>query len=205
MADRAALLLQQQACAAGGGGRLVRAPRTGDRGAVHARHAAVPSIASSSWCRSPACPRPQPRPCSTGPRRSFASGWSARAPISRAQWPRTAGSSIRRTRVAARARPRHSCDGLVDVHSMRFAGPTVRLARRAAAARSRAFDAWSNDTAIQLFRGHPELAGPSTRRGLGPWPGLKADVHVSRRGKTRHAPRVQAPTHQTAAARAWRR
>ncbi|MEJ7599913.1 MAG: RNA polymerase sigma factor [Kofleriaceae bacterium] len=50
--------------------------------------------------------------------------------------------------------------GLVDVQSMRFAGPTVRIARRAAAARSHTFDAWADDAAIQLFRCHPELAGP---------------------------------------------
>lgn len=50
--------------------------------------------------------------------------------------------------------------GLVDVHRMRFAGPLVKLARREAAQRSPAFDAWADDACVQLYRAHPELAGP---------------------------------------------
>jgi RNA polymerase sigma factor (sigma-70 family) len=50
--------------------------------------------------------------------------------------------------------------GLVDVRRMRFAGPTVKLARNEAPRRSREFDEWADDACVQLYRMHPELEGP---------------------------------------------
>jgi len=56
--------------------------------------------------------------------------------------------------------------GLVDVRTMRFAGPAVRLARREAPRRSRELDAWAEDACIKLYREHPDLAGPDAARAI---------------------------------------
>ncbi len=50
--------------------------------------------------------------------------------------------------------------GLLDLSSMRFVGPLVKLARRDAPRRSRDFDAWADDACVQLYRAHPDLESP---------------------------------------------
>jgi RNA polymerase sigma factor (sigma-70 family) len=56
--------------------------------------------------------------------------------------------------------------GLVDVRTMRFAGPVVQLARRDAPRASRDFDAWADDACVRLYREHPELAGPDAAKAI---------------------------------------
>ena len=50
--------------------------------------------------------------------------------------------------------------GVVDLRTMRFTGPLVKLARGQAPRRLRDFDAWADDASIKLFRAHPDLEGP---------------------------------------------
>ena len=50
--------------------------------------------------------------------------------------------------------------GLVDLGSMRFTGPLVKLAHRDAPRRSRELETWADDACVRLYREHPDLEGP---------------------------------------------